>query len=154
MTVGEDMALYRLLTWLSPAFPVGAFSYSQGLESAVSGGLIANETDMAAWLNDTLSGGQLWSDAVIFARAHDAACSRRHIALLDVVTFARAFQPSAELKLETLSQGEAFCAAVVQGWPCKAMDVLRQGRARQRAVSGGGWRCMCRAWHRPVPGPS
>jgi urease accessory protein UreF len=49
-----------------------------------------------------------------------------NIALLDVVTFARAFQPSAELKLETLSQGEAFCAAVVQGWPCKAMDVLRQ----------------------------
>lgn len=126
MTLGEDMALYRLLTWLSPAFPVGAFSYSQGLESAVSSGLVANETDMAAWLNDTLSGGQLWSDAVIFARAHDAACSRRHIALLDVVTFARAFQPSAELKLETLSQGEAFCAAVVQGWPCKAMDVLRQ----------------------------
>ena len=96
MTGLPDAALYRLMTWLSPSFPVGAFSYSQGLEAAIAAGLVDTEKSMAGWLEDSLSGGPLWSDAVIFARAHDAARANRHFPLLDVANFATAFQPAAE----------------------------------------------------------
>src|SRR3954447_987187 len=41
MSGSEAAALYRLMTWLSPGFPVGAFSYSSGIEWAVESGDIA-----------------------------------------------------------------------------------------------------------------
>jgi len=126
MTSLPDAALYRLLTWLSPSFPVGAFSYSQGIEAAVEARLISSERSMAGWLQDSLAGGPLWSDAVIFARAHDAGTANRHMSLLEVASFATAFQPAAELRMETLAQGEAFMTATSQAWPCQALETLRQ----------------------------
>jgi len=126
MTSLPDAALYRLLTWLSPSFPVGAFSYSQGLEAAIEARLVACEASMAGWLEDSLDGGPLWSDAVIFARAHDAGMANRHVGLLEVASFATAFQPSAELRMESLAQGEAFMAAAAQAWPCTSLETLRQ----------------------------
>src|SRR5665213_3687713 len=42
MKDAEAAALYRLMTWLSPAFPVGAFSYSSGIEWAVEAGDIVD----------------------------------------------------------------------------------------------------------------
>jgi urease accessory protein len=126
MTAVSDAGLYRLMTWLSPSFPVGAFSYSQGLEAAIAAGLVTCERSMAGWLQDSLAGGPLWSDAVIFARAHDAGRSNRHFNLIDVVNFATAFQPSAELRMETLAQGTAFMSAALLSWPCGALETLRQ----------------------------
>ncbi len=126
MTSLPDAALYRLLTWLSPSFPVGAFSYSQGLEAAIEAHLVVCERSMAGWLEDSLAGGPLWSDAVIFARAHDAGTANRHVALLDVAGFAAAFQPTAELRMETLSQGTAFMSAAAKAWPCAQLETLRQ----------------------------
>ena len=111
MTQVADAALYRLMTWLSPSFPVGAFSYSQGLEAAIAARLVTSEDSMHAWLEDSLSGGPLWSDAVLFARAHEAATAHRHAALIDCANFAVSFQPTAELRMETLAQGEAFMTA-------------------------------------------
>jgi urease accessory protein len=133
MTGLPDAALYRLMTWLSPSFPVGAFSYSQGLEAAIAVGVVDSEKSMAGWLEDSLSGGPLWSDAVIFARAHDAARANRHFPLLDVANFATAFQPTAELRMETLSQGSAFMSAAAQSWPCAQLETLRQAAGAEVA---------------------
>src|SRR5882757_148403 len=46
MTEREAAALYRLMSWLSPAFPVGAFSYSSGIEWAVEAGDIADAASL------------------------------------------------------------------------------------------------------------
>src|SRR5687767_4856038 len=48
-------ALYRLMAWLSPSFPVGAFSYSSGIEWAVEAGDINDAATLADWLSLMMS---------------------------------------------------------------------------------------------------
>ena len=50
-------ALYRLMTWLSPAYPVGAFSYSSGIEWAVEAADIVDVMTLYRWLEVTLTSG-------------------------------------------------------------------------------------------------
>ena len=100
--------LVRLLTWLSPAFPVGAFGYSHGLETAIRDGLITDAETLTAWLDGLLEYGSGWTDAVILAAAHRGE---------DVAELATALAPSLERQQETLDQGEAFLIAVGQAWP-------------------------------------
>ena len=50
----DDAALYRLMTWLSPGFPVGAYAYSHGLEWAVEDGAVRNRDTLGSWLEDIL----------------------------------------------------------------------------------------------------
>ena len=45
----ESFALYRLMAWLSPAYPVGAFSYSSGIEWAVEAGDIKDAASLRQW---------------------------------------------------------------------------------------------------------
>jgi urease accessory protein len=108
--------LYKLMAWLSPAFPVGAFSHSAGLENAISCGLVHDRVSMRAWLENLLSGGSLWSDAVIFANAHDAAAQGSSKALANICEFANAFPGTAELRTETQALGAAFLEATKHGW--------------------------------------
>lgn len=95
-------AFLHLLTWFSPAFPTGGFAYSSGLEWAVEQGAVHDEQSLAAWLEDSLSHGALWNDAVLLRRAHAGE---------DVAELARALCFGAERLLETAAQGAAFCAA-------------------------------------------
>jgi urease accessory protein len=95
-------SLLNLLTWFSPAFPTGGFAYSSGLEWEVEQGTVCNEETLITWLEDSLSLGALWSDAVLFRRAHAGE---------DVTNLALALCPSAERRLETTAQGNAFAAA-------------------------------------------
>jgi urease accessory protein len=126
MTTEQSGALYRLLTWLSPSYPVGAFAYSQGLEGAITQGYVRDPATTRGWIEDSLTAGCLWSDSVIFARAHAAANDDNADALAAICTFARAFQPTAELKLETLALGNAFLGVTRQTWPCEALARLEQ----------------------------
>ncbi len=124
MGTSEGAALYRLLTWLSPSYPVGAFAYSQGIETAVARGLIGDSVAALEWMEDSVSAGSLWSDAVIFARAHDAARMLDGWALENINGIAHAFQPTAELRLETLALGRAFLGVTLAAWPCPALDLI------------------------------
>lgn len=133
MTTSHNPGLYRLLTWLSPSYPVGAFSYSQGLETAIGRELVQDTASLQAWIESSLSGGTLWSDAVLFACAHEAAPVAGSGSLSEVVEFAAAFQPSAELRLETMAQGDAFLKVTRQAWPCGALENLMRIRRRDIA---------------------
>ncbi|MEM9105147.1 MAG: urease accessory protein UreF, partial [Pseudomonadota bacterium] len=53
----DTSALVRLMSWMSPSFPVGAFAYSNGLEAAVERGLVSNADDLQKWLEDLLEFG-------------------------------------------------------------------------------------------------
>ena len=66
-------ALQRLLAWLSPSFPVGAYTYSHGLEWAIEDGTVANAADLSAWLEEVLVHGGGRNDAILFAHAWRAA---------------------------------------------------------------------------------
>jgi urease accessory protein len=119
-------ALYRLMAWLSPAYPVGAFSYSSGIEWAVEAGDIKDAATLQAWLGVMLRDGSGFCDAVLFAHAHRAAAAEDDKALRAVAELAAAFAPSKERHLETTAQGNAFVEATRAAWPCAALDRLKR----------------------------
>ncbi|MBA5777067.1 urease accessory protein UreF [Stappia sp. F7233] len=127
MTTEAGGALYRLMTWLSPSYPVGAFAYSQGLEGAVTLGHVHDRHSAGEFISESLDCGALWSDAVILAASHKAAAAQDWPALKEINGFARAFLLTAELKLESLSLGRAFLDTTAEAWPTSMLHRLRQG---------------------------
>jgi urease accessory protein len=117
-------ALYRLMAWLSPAYPVGAFSYSSGIEWAVEAGDIGDAETLRRWIAVIIGDGGGFCDAVFFAHAHRAIGSRDDAALHEVAELAAAFAPSKERHLETTAQGRAFLDTTRAAWPCPALDHL------------------------------
>jgi urease accessory protein len=125
ITMTEDLneaGLYRLMTWLSPGYPVGAFSYSHGLEYAVEDGTVTDAAMLQAWLADLLRFGSGRNDAILFRHAFEAAPQAS--ALAEIAALAAAFAASAERHLETTAQGRAFAEATTDAWPCAALDRL------------------------------
>jgi urease accessory protein len=123
---GTDMPTERtdvlpLMIWLSPAFPIGSFAYSHGIEWAVETGDITSRETCEAWLADLIEHGGAWSDAVLLAAAHRATISDDDKSLVETAELAMALAPSRERRLETLKQGEAFLAAARSSWPCPAV---------------------------------
>ncbi len=113
--------LLRLLTWLSPAFPVGSFSYSHGLERAVEDGLVTDRESLADWLGTLVEFGSGWNDAVLFAAAWRRASDRSEFG--DLAELAEALAGSLERHRETTLQGSAFLAAAAS-WPHPALQRL------------------------------
>jgi urease accessory protein len=119
----ESAALYRLMSWLSPAYPVGAFSYSGGLEWAVEAGDVKDAATLADWLGTMITNGSVLCDAVFFVHAHTASHGNDE-ALRAVAELASAFASSKERHLETTAQGRAFMDATLAAWPCDALTQL------------------------------
>src|SRR6266851_5057223 len=124
MTEREVAALYRLMTWLSPSFPVGGFSFSSGIEWAVEAGDIADAASLRDWLAAMLADGSGFCDGVFLAQAHRAAAADDDAALRDVAELAAAFVPSRERQLETSAQGRAFIEIARAAWSCDGLDEL------------------------------
>lgn len=119
-TIMDNAALYRLMAWLSPSYPVGAFAYSHGIEWAVEDGRVTDEATLAAWVGSIVLHGAGWSDAVLFAHAY--ACGDDIDELVELNAFALALAPSSERHLETSAQGTAFRKATTDAWPWTDMD--------------------------------
>ncbi len=122
----QPAALYRLMAWLSPAFPVGAFSYSSGIEWAVEAGDIRDAATLKAWLGVMLAAGGGFCDAVLFAHTHRAITEADDGGLHAVAELAAAFAPSKERHLETTAQGNAFVEATRAAWGCDAIEDLKK----------------------------
>jgi urease accessory protein len=120
----EAAALYRLMTWLSPSFPVGAFSYSSGIEWAVEAGDIGDAASLRDWLASMLADGPGFCDGVFLAHAHRAARLRDDAGLRDVAELAAAFVPSRERQLETSAQGRAFIDIARSAWNCDGLEPM------------------------------
>jgi urease accessory protein len=112
----EAQALYRLMTWLSPAFPVGAFSYSSGIEWAVEASDIRDRETFAHWLEALLTRGPGFCDAVFVAQSYRGAQARHGTRLAEIAELAAAFVPSRERQLETTTQGRAFIEIARTAW--------------------------------------
>jgi len=111
-----DRALYRLLTFLSPAFPVGAFSYSHGLEKVIEDGAVATPEDLFAWLSGILEHGAGLNDGILIKESMAAVLRADRAALIDLIDLGLAFQPSRERHLETSAQGTAFVRTISAAW--------------------------------------
>jgi len=119
-------ALLQLLTLVSPAFPVGSFAYSHGLEWLIATGGLARADALARWLSDLLQMGGVWNDAVLFAEAHRAATEGDGPRLLAAAELGEALAGSRERHLESMAQGRAFLAAAHAAWPCPAAERLTE----------------------------
>ena len=104
----EAAALYRLMAWLSPAYPIGAFSYSSGIEWVVEAGDIKNAETLRQWLAGLLGEGGGFCDAVFFVHAHRAIAAADDQALGAVAELAAAFVPSKERFLRDDGAGPRF----------------------------------------------
>jgi urease accessory protein len=122
MTEREAAALYRLMTWLSPAFPVGGFSYSSGIEWAVEAGDITDAGSLRDWLGAMLTDGSGFCDGVFLVQAHRAVEAGDDAALRDIAEIAAAFVSSRERQLETSAQGRAFMEIARTAWNCEALE--------------------------------
>lgn len=123
----------RLLAWLSPAFPVGAFAYSHGLEWAVERGWVRDHATLTEWLRDLLVHGAIRNDMILLAEAWRCVTGERWSDLSDVNALAMALQPSAERHLETVTQGNAFLETVRAAWGLAGSDAVRNALAPDTA---------------------
>jgi len=113
-------ALHKLTQWLSPAYPVGAFSYSHGLEWVISEREVLDAASLKAWLMGVLTQGSGRNDAILLAHAYRADSPA---ALAKIAQLASALTPSAERLLETTAQGAAFANTTRAIWPADLPDM-------------------------------
>ncbi|KQP29404.1 urease accessory protein UreF [Methylobacterium sp. Leaf102] len=116
----------RLMAWLSPGYPVGAYAYSHGLEAAVDAGDVSGEASLVDWLADVLELGSGRNDLILVVHAHGASLVEDSVALADLNDLALALAPSRELHLETSQQGRSFLDATLAAWPTPVLIRLAE----------------------------
>lgn len=127
--------LLLLLTWMSPAFPTGAFAYSHGLEWAIEARAVTNGAELKAWIEDLLTRGSGWNDAVLFARCWEddaAELNERALALatsrerhLETAQIGRAFRIAAGVFAAPVLGDDEIAYPVAAGSACAAMGIDR-----------------------------
>ena len=115
--------LLQLLWLASPALPVGGFSYSEGLESAVECGLVFDESSAAAWLVDQLHLGLARSDLAVVAQALLAWKSGDLSRVTELNNWVLHTRETAELRQQTEQMGRSVFA-----W-AQSLGALGQGVA-------------------------
>jgi urease accessory protein len=117
MKIAMADALYRLLAWLSPAYPIGAFSYSHGVETAVEEGFIKDRAALVTWLESVLLQGTGAVDGALFAAAWRAAAAEDWPAFDAIAERAAAWRGTMEMALESRQQGGSFLSITRTAWP-------------------------------------
>ncbi len=113
-TALQDCDLFRLMAWTSPAYPVGGFSYSHGIEMAVEEGRLKKQAELVAYIASVLRQGAGRVDAVLFAQAHGA---EDDATLDEIAELAAAWRGTAETALEAMQQGGSFASVTARCWP-------------------------------------
>ncbi len=113
MATPTDADILTLTQWLSPAYPVGGFAYSHGLETAIDEGTVTDSRGTQAWISDVLEHGSGWNDALFVVSAYNAQDKDE---LIGVDVTARAFCASSERKMETEFLGQAFGTVTGNVW--------------------------------------
>jgi urease accessory protein len=119
-----DAALYDLLSWMSPAYPVGAFAHSSGLEWAVEAGHTIDRASAERWIADMLGYGAIRTDMVVFVHAHRATIAGDAGRLTEIAELAAASLTGHERRLEATAQGAAFRRIAAATAPVPALAML------------------------------
>jgi urease accessory protein len=118
------LALLRLQSWLSPAFPTGSYSYSHGIERAVEAGHIHDRKTLIDWLEADLCYGSGRNEAIFFSEAWRCALEDDRMKLFRIAELAAAFRGTSEFALESSQQGTASLATLRHAWPDHVLDWL------------------------------
>ena len=100
----EASQLLLLLNWMSPAFPIGSFAYSHGLETAIVKNEISSQSDVESWIADLITHGSGWNDAVLFTQVWNGESETLNELALSMAS-------SSERYLETTQLGKSFAIA-------------------------------------------
>jgi len=120
------LALLRLQSWLSPAFPTGSYSYSHGLEWAVEAEHVQDRKSLVDWLEADLSYGSGRNEAIFFSEAWRCAMEDDRAKLYEIAELAAAFRGSSEFALESSQQGAACLVTLRRVWPDRLLDWLSE----------------------------
>ena len=123
--MGAD-PLYRLLAWLSPAYPIGAFSYSHGVETAVEAGLIKDRASLVTWLESVLLLGTGIVDGALFVAAWRTAEAQDWTSFDAIAERAAAWRGTSEMALESRQQGGSFLSITRTAWPHASLDGVHE----------------------------
>ena len=134
MIMSTDNTLYRLLLWLSPAYPIGGFSYSHGIEAAVEAGQLTTASDLVDWIETVLIGGAGVIDAALFAAAYRAADEDDVESLAAIADSGSVWRGTEELALESSQQGASFLAISNAAWPEPKLARFSAARDGQAAL--------------------
>jgi urease accessory protein len=132
-TTTDGAALYRLLAWLSPAYPVGAYTYSHGLETAVEDGRVTTRAALVDYIATVLLAGAGRVDGALLAAAWRAAVAGDDAALDEAALLAAAWRGTAETALESMAQGTAFTSVTQSAWPDARFAALAARHPRRLA---------------------
>lgn len=114
--------LLRVQAWFSPAFPVGSFSYSHGLEWTIESGSVQDGPGLVRWIEGLVRHGSGRSDLILVGQMWRAIRSGDWPRAREIMELAAALQPSHERQLESLGQGTAFVSAVAAAWPHPTLE--------------------------------
>jgi len=116
-------ALQKLVTWLSPAFPVGAFAWSAGLETAIADRRVTDSARLMSWIEGALAHGGIRTDAILLARAWRAYADQPQ--LQELTDLSLALVSSRERWMETTITGDSYVRAASH-WPAEVLARLPQ----------------------------
>jgi len=122
----SPLSSLRLLSWLSPSFPNGAYSYSHGLEWAVEAGHVHDRSSLVDWLEGDLCYGSGRNEAIFFTEAYRCAIDDERANLMQVAEVAAASRGTPEFALESSQQATACLNTLRQVWPDPVLDVFRE----------------------------
>ncbi|MEW6133500.1 MAG: urease accessory protein UreF [Pseudomonadota bacterium] len=145
----NTFALSRLLQLASPTLPVGAYSYSQGLEWAAESGTVRNEASAGEWIADVLRSGVGGFEAPLLARVMAAADAGDWPRLAALNERFIASRESSELRTETLQMGHSLRVLLdaLEDVPPALREALREmGEVSFPLV----WGCIAAAWRIPA----
>jgi urease accessory protein len=120
------LALLRLQSWLSPAFPTGSYSYSHGLEWAVEAGHVNDRESLIDWLEADLCYGSGRNEAIFFSEAWRRARDDDRAKLFEIAELAAAFRGTSEFALESSQQASACHSMLRRVWPDRLLYALSQ----------------------------
>lgn len=146
-----SLAFVRLLQLASPALPVGAYTYSQGLEQAVEAGIVCDEAGAMRWIGDALAFGVGRWEAPAVARLHGAWTSGDDASIVRIDREFVASRETAELRAETLQMGHSL-ARLLRDLPAFAdvTGIAARLRGLREPAFPTVWSAAAAAWHAAV----
>ena len=145
------LPLLRLLQLASPALPVGAYTYSQGLEWAVESGLVRTEAQAATWIGELLEWSLAGFEAPLLARQLAAWSQGDDTEVARLNDDFLASRETAELRAETAQMGWSLARLLAE---LDAFASIPGWRARLLAVEAPCfptvWSAAAVAWQIPV----
>ena len=130
MTTSSEAGLYRLMSWLSPSFPVGAYSYSHGIEYAFEAGDVTDPASLQTWIEGILAFGSGHTDGVLFRSGWQAIAEKDDKLLSWAIETAATLRATKEMALENSAQGEAFIEILRNSWPHEGLQKFEDLQAK------------------------